>query len=395
MKILSILAQKPSSTGSGIFLTELVNGFSKLNCKQAVIAGISEGDQVALPKDVLFYPVHFDSEALPFPVVGMSDVMPYKSTRYKEMTPEMTQSFKEAFLAVIDQAISEFKPDLLLCHHLYYLTALVRERYKKLRIIGLCHNTDLRQLEKTAFMKEFILSQVSQVDEILCLNETQALKVQEVFGMEKDRVHVTGAGYNESLFYPGSQSEKERKGRLIYAGKIAYKKGVGCLLKALQYLPYEKEDVTVTLVGDGGDEKEFSEIRKLAQDLPYQVEFTGALSQDALAEHYRQSEVFVLASFSEGLSLTMMEAIACGCKVVISDLPGIKEWLAVNIPGSVVEFVALPVLYDNDEARAEDLPDFERRIAAGIVKIREREYHKVEMKSLSWQGICEKILTIN
>ncbi|MGF6991111.1 glycogen(starch) synthase [Lachnospiraceae bacterium PM6-15] len=395
MKILSILAQKPSSTGSGIFLTELVNGFSKLNCKQAVIAGISEGDQVALPEDVLFYPVYFDSEALPFPVVGMSDVMPYKSTRYKEMTLEMTQSFKEAFLAVIDQAISEFKPDLLLCHHLYYLTALVRERYKELRIIGLCHNTDLRQLEKTAFMKEFILSQVSQVDEILCLNEAQALKVQEVFGMEKDRVHVTGAGYNESLFYPGSQSETERKGRLIYAGKIAYKKGVGCLLKALQYLPYEKEDVTVTLVGDSGDEKEFSEIRKLAQDLPYQVEFTGALNQDALAEHYRQSEVFVLPSFSEGLSLTMMEAIACGCKVVISDLPGIKEWLAVNIPGSVVEFVTLPVLYDNDEARAEDLPDFERRIAAGIVKIREREYHKVEMKSLSWQGICEKILTIN
>ncbi|MGF7018441.1 glycogen(starch) synthase [Lachnospiraceae bacterium PF1-21] len=395
MKILSILAQKPSSTGSGIFLTELVNGFSKLNCKQAVIAGISEGDQVALPEDVLFYPVYFDSEALPFPVVGMSDVMPYKSTRYKEMTLEMTQSFIEAFLAVIDQAISEFKPDLLLCHHLYYLTALVRERYKELRIIGLCHNTDLRQLEKTAFMKEFILSQVSQVDEILCLNEAQALKVQEVFETEKGRVHVTGAGYNESLFYPGSQSEAERKGRLIYAGKIAYKKGVGCLLKALQYLPYEKEGVRVTLVGDSGDEKEFSEIRKLAQDLPYQVEFTGALSQDALAEQYRQSEVFVLPSFSEGLSLTMMEAIACGCKVVISDLPGIKEWLAVNIPGSVVEFVTLPVLYDNDEARAEDLPDFERRIAAGIVKIREREYHKVEMKSLSWQGICEKILTIN
>ncbi|MGF7001980.1 glycogen(starch) synthase [Lachnospiraceae bacterium PFB1-21] len=392
MKILSILAQKPSSTGSGIFLTELVNGFSKLNCKQAVIAGISEGDQVALPKDVLFYPVYFDSEALPFPVVGMSDVMPYKSTRYKEMTLEMTRAFKEAFLVVIDQAISEFKPDLLLCHHLYYLTALVRERYKKLRIIGLCHNTDLRQLEKTAFMKEFILSQVSQVDEILCLNEAQALKVQEVFGTEKGRVHVTGAGYNESLFYPGSQSETERKGRLIYAGKIAYKKGVGCLLKALQYLPYEKEDVTVTLVGDSGDEKEVSEIRKLAQDLPYQVEFTGALSQDALAEQYRQSEVFVLPSFSEGLSLTMMEAIACGCKVVISDLPGIKEWLAVNIPESVVEFVTLPVLYDNDEARAEDLPDFERRIAAGIVKIRERAYQKVEMKSLSWQGVCKKVL---
>ncbi|MGF7012281.1 glycosyltransferase involved in cell wall biosynthesis [Lachnospiraceae bacterium PF1-22] len=395
MRILSILAQKPNSTGSGIFLTELVNGFSKLNCKQAVIAGINESDEVALPRDVLFYPVHFDSEVLTFPVVGMSDVMPYKSTRYKDMTPEMTQSFKEAFLAVIDRAIAEFKPDLLLCHHLYYLTALVRERHPELRIMGICHNTDLRQLEKVSFMKDFILSQIGSLDKIFCLNEAQAMTVRRLFGFDEEKIHVIGAGYNENIFYSGDENAAERKGRLIYVGKIAYKKGVGSLLKALEYLPYESGELKVMLVGAGGDDKEFSEIKKLAQDLPYKVEFTGALSQEALAELYRQSEFFVLPSFSEGLSLTMMEAIACGCKVVISDLPGIKEWLAVRIPGSVVEFVTLPPLYDNDDARAEDLPDFERRIAAGIVKIREREYQKVEMNSLSWQGICEKILTIN
>lgn len=36
-----------------------------------------------------FYPVQFESELLPFPVVGMSDVMPYPSTRYRDLTDEM------------------------------------------------------------------------------------------------------------------------------------------------------------------------------------------------------------------------------------------------------------------------------------------------------------------
>ena len=39
MKILSITAQKPHSTGSGVYLTELVNAFDRLGHSQAVIAG--------------------------------------------------------------------------------------------------------------------------------------------------------------------------------------------------------------------------------------------------------------------------------------------------------------------------------------------------------------------
>lgn len=48
MKILSILAQKPSSTGSGIFLTELLKNFQKMGEKQAVLYGIAKEDE--LPK---------------------------------------------------------------------------------------------------------------------------------------------------------------------------------------------------------------------------------------------------------------------------------------------------------------------------------------------------------
>ena len=86
MKILTITAQKPHSTGSGFYLTEMVKGFAALGHEQAVLAGVYREDTVDFPAGTVFYPVHFKTEELPFPIAGMSDEMPYTSTRYRDMT---------------------------------------------------------------------------------------------------------------------------------------------------------------------------------------------------------------------------------------------------------------------------------------------------------------------
>ena len=52
MRILSITAQKPHSTGSGVYLTETVRGFKELGHTQAVIAGVTREDSVTLPEGV-------------------------------------------------------------------------------------------------------------------------------------------------------------------------------------------------------------------------------------------------------------------------------------------------------------------------------------------------------
>ena len=95
MKILSITAQKPNSTGSGVYLTELVKEYAAAGHVQAVVAGVYEEDNVELPDGVAFYPVYFLSEKLPYAIAGMSDEMPYKSTRYCDMTEEMTGLLQE------------------------------------------------------------------------------------------------------------------------------------------------------------------------------------------------------------------------------------------------------------------------------------------------------------
>jgi len=61
------------------------------------------------------------------------------------------------------------------------------------------------------------------------------------------------------------------------------------------------------------------------------VEFRGAMSQDALPEVYRRAAVFVApfvdaaSGDREGLGLVSIEAIACGCPVVVGDVPVVAD----------------------------------------------------------------------
>ena len=124
---MTITAQKPHSTGSGFYLTEMVKGFATLGHEQAVLAGVYREDTVDFPTGTVFYPVYFKTEELPFPIAGMSDEMPYESTIYGQMNEEMLERFKASFASSIRKAAEEFRPDLVICHHLYLVTSIARE----------------------------------------------------------------------------------------------------------------------------------------------------------------------------------------------------------------------------------------------------------------------------
>ena len=136
MKILSITAQKPSSTGSGVYLTELVKAFSKQGHKQ---------------------------------------------------------QFEEAFLTRIRKVLEVFQPDLLISHHLYLLTALLRENFPELTIGAFCHNTDLRQLARHDLKKAFILENIRKLDRVYALQEAQKQEIMKVFGLPADRITIAEA----------------------------------------------------------------------------------------------------------------------------------------------------------------------------------------------------------
>lgn len=400
MRILSVTAQKPSSTGSGVYLTEVVKSLSETGASQAVVAGVTREDRIEMPDGVTVYPVYFESEKLPYPVVGMSDDMPYTSTRYRDMTEEMTEQFRDAFLEVLDEAIEKEQPDVILCHHLYYLTALIREQYPEKKVYGFCHNTDLRQMENIPFQREFIRSQIPKLDRIFALQDAQKEKIKKVYPVPDEKMTVIGTGYNSRIFKKikdrttGAVSGKEDgQTRLIFAGKITQKKGVKSLIRALDLLDYEKGQIQLTLAGGAGNQKEYEEIEQLAVSCRYPVRFAGCVSQTRLAELYNESDIFVLPSMYEGLPLTVIESLACGDRVVMTELDGITEWLADMVPDADIRYVKLPKMKGPDEAVEEELPAFERRLAEALKNAIDAKHTKAcDVSRISWQKIAEEVI---
>ncbi len=397
MRILSVTAQKADSTGSGVFLTELVRGFDKAGHQQAVVCGTVHQDVIHLPPQVAVFPVYYQSKDVPFAVCGMSDEMPYPSTRYCDINERMTQQLFRAFRKAIVEAVEVFRPDVILCHHLYFLAALVRELYPSIPVYGQCHGSDLRQFLKNPWQHEWILSQISKLDGIFALHEEQKKQICLIYGVPEEKVTVMGTGYNSDVFFvnePLRQSSQSEKIRLLFAGKLSEKKGLLSLIRAMDYVR-NPECYTLALAGGYGNQEEYDKIRSLAQEAPCTVDFLGKLPQSQLAEVMNQSDVFVLPSFFEGLPLVLLEAMACGMCAICTDLPGIRSWLNQTVPEHGVLFVRPPEMVNADEPIADSLPDFERRLAAAIDTVGFMPEPNLEqVKQVSWDGLCERMTAL-
>ena len=380
MRILSITAQKPHSTGSGVYLTETVRGFKELGHTQAVIAGVTREDSVKLPEGVRFYPVYYNSPELPFPVCGMSDEMPYESTRYRDMKPDMVDKFEAAFGSAVLRAVKEFRPDVVICHHLYLLAAIVREKLPDMAVWGICHGTDLRQMYTNPLERERIRRGIAGLNRICCLHAQQKMEIVSCYGAEPDKVCVVGNGFNSSIFYDKGERRPHDDIRIVYAGKISEQKGVFCLLRSLKYLGWQRERFSLRLAG-GWNAEQHRIAQKLIDDGGFDVTLLGPLSQTQLAEEFNRGDVFVLPSYYEGLPLVIAESMACGMKAVCTDLPG-----------NGIVFIQPPRMIDADTPEPDSVEPFEKRIAAGIREAAAKERCAVSLQNLTWLGACRRIL---
>lgn len=397
MKILTISAQKPDSTGSGVFLAQTARRFKEAGHKVAVVCGVAPDDDPAssLAPGIEVHPVTFETDELPFPVCGMSDVMPYRATRYRDLSPEMAERFKSAFARVIAEADACFGPDLVICHHLYLATAVARQVLAHRRVCAVCHSTDLRQYAQHALERPFIARQVRALDRILALHHAQAEEIEELFDVPASRVSLIGTGYDAEVFNRGDgrpPRAPSEPARLLYVGKIGLAKGVESLLSATDLLAADGAAFSLDLVGGHSDEGEYRCIRARAARCAVEPRFLGKVSTGQLVEAYRSSDVFVLPSFFEGLPLVIAEALACGCKVVTADLPGIREFYGRFLPDAPIVYVKPPLMEDVDKPHADELPAYERRLADALACAIALEPCACDVSGLSWGRLAERMI---
>jgi glycosyltransferase involved in cell wall biosynthesis len=382
-------------------LTELVKAYDEDGHTQAVIAGVTVDEGVDLPEGVSFYPVEFETEKLPFSVVGMSDVMPYANTRYCDLTVDMTTRFCEAFLTQIAKAFREFQPDLVICHHLYLVTALATELREllpeKARMVAICHSTCLRQYGKNKLEKERIYRGIRNLDRIYALHQGQREEISRVFDVPETEIEIVGAGFNEKIFYPRHHSDSLTY-EVCFAGKVSQAKGVKSLLKTLERIQ-PKRPVVMHLAGGNGDDMEMEEIRAYAEELSQKgrirVVLEGKLPQEELAKLYQKCDLFVLPSFYEGLPLVLLEAMACGCLAVAADWPGVRDWIMEKVPEASLLSISLPNMKMPGVPEEGELSAYEERLKQAIEQQLgqiEKGAKQADVSALTWRNVAGGII---
>lgn len=159
----------------------------------------------------------------------------------------------------------------------------------------------------------------------------------------------TGGGHGEPL-------------RLLSVGRLVPEKGSPVLLDALERLDATGVPAHLRIAGSGPLHEELSR-RMSTGRLEGRVELLGAVSQDDLPDLYRWADVFVLPSFSEGLPVVLMEALACGVPVVTTRIAGIPELVVDGVVGRVVSAGRADELADAIVDLARD-PDGRARMGA-------------------------------
>ncbi len=364
-KILHVLAQRPKLTGSGTTLDAFGTQAALRGWSQHAVVGVPLGAafEVAGVEAGNVHPLYFENEALPFKVPGMSDVMPYPSTVWSAMTESELDAYRREWTRHLSEVVSKVAPDLILSHHVWIVSGLLKDVAPDVPVVTECHSTGLRQMALCPHLKDEVVRGVARNDQFLVLRKDHGEQLREILGVGEDRVHVVGAGYNDALFHSKGRAEGTSN-RLLYVGKLSKSKGLPWLLDAVESLSAEGLDIALHVAGAGtGDEGD--RLRGRLEGMKSLVTYHGQLDQMTLADLARTCEVCVLPSFYEGVPLVLVEALACGCKLVATELPGVVDELCPHL-GDNIERVPLPRLVGIDTPNPEDLPAFTANLANAI-----------------------------
>ena len=160
-------------------------------------------------------------------------------------------------------------------------------------------------------------SPLSHYDGVIIFSEEQKALLSD-YGVPAERLHVIPNGVDTQKFRPGASTFKRELNAdflITYMGRVDPEKNVGELLKVFRDLNVPPS-YRLVVVGDGS---ECERLREKYESHP-QISFTGWIASDEVRVRILQAtDIFVLPSDVEGLSLALLEGMACGCPVVATD----------------------------------------------------------------------------
>ncbi len=194
----------------------------------------------------------------------------------------------------------------------------------------------------------------------------------------KGDIKIIYNGVDTVEFFPDKKKHKEII--LLCVARLIKRKGIVYLIKAMPKLLSKNKKTKLIIIGDG-PEKEYLENMSIDLKIEKSVQSIGKIEHGSLAKIYQRADIFLLPSLHEGMSNTILEAMASGLPIITTDTGGTKELIKGN--GIIVK----------QENSIE--------IADAVIKlfdIKKREEFgaksRVIAETLSWQNMSKKYVEL-
>lgn len=172
-------------------------------------------------------------------------------------------------------------------------------------------------------------------DAIIINSESLRAEIQRYLEVDPGKLKLIYEAVDHDLFRPGDVGEARARVAqygvnrpfVLFLSSLWPYKNCDGLLRAWALARGELDGRQLAVVGAGRDEKYVASLRSLAAELGIasDVNFVGAIPLEETVSFYRAADAFVYPSLNETFGLPILEAMACGCPVVTSDISAMPE----------------------------------------------------------------------
>lgn len=165
---------------------------------------------------------------------------------------------------------------------------------------------------------KWILRCAKKVDKIIMISDFERKSFEKMVKPRKyDNLETIKNGVEDE--YENYKNVKCKKNSICYVGRIVEYKGIGELVNAFRIVAKEVPDMVLNIYGSGEDLERYKELTKDDKGIHFHGQTAEPLR--VLAEN----EIFVLPSYKEGLSLSLLDAAMMGKEIIVSNVDGNPE----------------------------------------------------------------------
>jgi len=244
------------------------------------------------------------------------------------VTPLRVDPMDSAVLRTVEHLVSDLGIDLVVAGPLTTCTGTLAG--VRIPLVGLSWGFDLHQMagDERAFASSWITQLAG-----LIVDSESTRAIAEELGVQSHRIELIPWGVDLEEFDPdGPQANYPAlpsTARVVLSARAhepLYR--VGEIVAAFERgRDLWGDDVYLVVINDG------SLTPDLRNAAGVHTLFVGRVTEEDLAAWLRRSDVYVSASETDGSSVTLLQAMACGTRVLVSDIPGNREWIRDGVNG--------------------------------------------------------------